>query len=91
MTLPALLFGILLAALYGSVFHAWKGDALKRLPLYLLLAEIGFWGGHVLAAVLRWNFAAIGPLNAGLGTLVCFLTLFLGRWLSQVEISPLSK
>jgi hypothetical protein len=85
MTLPALLFGILLAAFYGALFHVWKGDALKRLFLYLFLAEIGFWGGHVLAAFLHWNFATIGPLNAGLATLVCFLTLFVGRWLSQVE------
>lgn len=88
MTLPGLIFGILLAAFYGSVFHSWTGDALKRLPLYLFLAELGFWSGHVLAALLHWNFAAIGPLNAGMGTLACFLLLFLGRWLSRVEIKP---
>ncbi len=90
MTFPALLFGIILAAFYGAVFHTWKGDPLKRLLLHLFLAEVGFWGGHALAGLLHWNFAAIGPLNAGVGTLSCFLVLFLGRWLSQVDIRPSS-
>lgn len=90
MTLPALLFGILLAAFYGAAFHAWKGDPLKRLLLYLFIAEAGFWGGHILAASLHWSFASVGPLNAGAGTLFCLLALFLGRWLSQVESQPSS-
>ncbi len=87
MTFPALLFGLILAALYGAAFHFWKADPLKKLLLYLLLAEIGFWAGHFLGAALGWTFAAVGPLNAGLGTLVAALFLFAGRWLSQVEIN----
>ncbi|MEW6094494.1 MAG: hypothetical protein AB1531_11095 [Chloroflexota bacterium] len=87
MTFPALIFGLILAALYAAAFHFWKADPLKKLLLYLLLAEIGFWAGHFLGAALGWTFAAVGPLNAGLGTLVAALFLFVGRWLSQVEIS----
>lgn len=87
MTLPALLFGILLAALYGSAFHFWKAENISRLVLYLILSEVGFWTGHLISSGLDWHFASIGPLNAGLGTIGSVLFLFVGRWLSQVEVS----
>ena len=87
MTLPALIFGLLLAALYGAAFHFWKADSLPRLALYIGLSETGFWAGHIASALLGWHFAAIGPLNAGLATLGSVLFLFGGRWLSQVEVS----
>ncbi len=88
MTVPALIFGILLAALYGAAFHFWRAETLKKLLLFILFAEIGFWAGHFLATSLGWNFVQIGPLNAGLGTLGSVLFLFVGDWLSQVEINP---
>lgn len=88
MTLPSFLFGVLLAAFYAAIFHFWGGDKLRKLILYLLLAQAGFWSGHILGAVLGWTFAAIGPLNAGMGTVLCFLVLTIGRWLSQVEVNP---
>jgi hypothetical protein len=87
MTLPALIFGIILAALYGSAFHFWKADGLPRLALYIGISELGFWVGHLLAALLKWHFIAVGPLNAGMATLGSVLFLFVGRWLSQVEVS----
>lgn len=87
MTFPALIFCFLLAALYGAAFHFWRAEGLKKLFLYLILAELGFWGGHVLGDVLNWKFAMIGPVYAGMGTLGAALFLFVGSWLSQVEIS----
>jgi hypothetical protein len=87
MTFPALIFGILLSSAYGTAFHFWKGGSLKRLLLYVLLAWIGFWGGHVLGAVLGWTFAAIGPINTGTATLACAAVLFVGEWLSRVEVT----
>lgn len=87
MTFPAVIFGFILAAFYAAAFHFWRGDSLKRLLLYLLLSELGFWAGHFLGAVLGWTFAAVGPLNAGVGTLGSAIFLFVGRWLSLVEIN----
>lgn len=87
MTLPALLFGILLSSAYGTAFHFWKGGRLSRLLLYLVLAWLGFWSGHFLGGALGWLFFEIGPLNAGMGTLGALLFLFVGDWLSRVEIS----
>jgi len=51
------------------------------------LAWLGFWAGHVAGGALGWNFAAIGTLNTGMATLGSLLFLFLGDWLSHVEIT----
>jgi hypothetical protein len=87
MTFPALLFGIVLSTAYGTAFHFWKGGGLKRLLLYILLAWAGFWAGHFIGARLGWTFAAIGPINTGVATLGSALVLFIGEWLSRVEIT----
>lgn len=86
MTLPALVFGILLSSAYGTAFHFWKGGSLKKLAFFVLLAWLGFWIGHAVGAALDWTFAAIGPLNAGMGTLGSAIFLFVGEWLGRVEV-----
>ena len=87
MTLPALLFGIVLSSAYGAAFHFWKDGSLRKLVLYIVLAWLGFWIGHLLGWALGWTFAAIGPLNAGTATLGSAIFLFVGEWLSRVEVS----
>ncbi len=87
MTLPALLFGMVLASAYGTAFHFWKGGSLGKLVLYVVLAWVGFWAGHLLGSALGWTFAAIGPLNAGMATLGAAVFLFVGEWLGRVEVS----
>jgi hypothetical protein len=86
MTLPAILFGIVLSTAYGTAFHFWKGGNLKKLLLYILLAWVGFWSGHFAGAALGWTFAAVGPINTGLATLGAAAFLFIGEWLSRVEV-----
>ncbi len=87
MTFPAFIFGFLIAALCGAAFHFWRAEAVKKLILYLILAELGFWTGHIAGTALGWSFGMIGLLNAGMGVLGAALFLFVGNWLSQVEIS----
>lgn len=86
MTPQAFLFGALVCTLIGALFHLWRGGGLKRLLLYVVLAWAGFWGGHLLAAQLGWNFAAVGPLNLGMGIVMAVLVLAVGYWLSLVKI-----
>ena len=86
MTLPAFLFGFLLSTLYGVAFHFWKEDDIKHLFLYLILSWLGFLCGHLLGGAIGWTFAAVGPLNAGMATLGSAIFLFVGRWLSQVQV-----
>jgi hypothetical protein len=86
-TLPALLFGLVLASIYGTAFHFWKGGSLGRLLLFLILAWVGFIGGDILGAVLKWDFAAVGPINTGMATFGSAVFLFVGEWLSRVEVT----
>jgi hypothetical protein len=85
MTIPALLFGLLVSTLMGAAFHLWKGGSLGRLLLYLILAWIGFWSGHMLGNNLGWTFGSIGPLRFGMAILVGIVTIFAGYWLSLVN------
>ena len=87
MTLPAILFGIVLSSLYGTAFHFWKGGTLNRLVLYVILSWLGFWVGHIVGGSLGWAFAASGPINTGMATLSSAVFLFVGEWLSRVEIT----
>ncbi len=87
MTLPAILFGVVLSTAYGTAFHFWKGGTLKKLALYILLAWAGFWSGQIIGDQLGWNFAAVGPINTGLATFGSALFLFGGEWLSRVEVT----
>jgi hypothetical protein len=87
MTFPGLLFGIVLSTVYGTAFHFWKDGSLNRLFLYILLSWLGFWIGHIIGGAIGWSFAAAGPINAGMATLGSAFFLFVGEWLSQVEIS----
>jgi hypothetical protein len=87
MTLPAIFFGIILSTIYGTAFHFWKGGSLNRLILYILLSWFGFWIGHIAGVALGWSFAPAGPINAGMATLGSVIFLFVGEWLSRVEIT----
>ncbi len=87
MTLPALVFGIVLSSIYGTAFHFWKGGSLGKLVLFVVLAWVGFWAGQIAGDRLGWHFAAIGPLNAGMATLGSAVVLFGGEWLSRVQVT----
>jgi uncharacterized membrane protein YeaQ/YmgE (transglycosylase-associated protein family) len=86
MTLPAFLFGMLISTLYGAAFHLFRGGSFGRLILYILLGWIGFWVGHILASNFNWAFANLGPLHIGIATISSFLFLFIGHWLSKVDV-----
>jgi uncharacterized membrane protein YeaQ/YmgE (transglycosylase-associated protein family) len=86
MTIPAVIFGIILSTLYGAAFHFWRGGDKKRLVLYILLSWVGFWLGQFIGTSLGWTFAEVGALNVGMATLGAGLFLGVGYWLSLVEV-----
>ena len=57
----------------------------RRLILYIILAWIGFWIGHLAGNALDWTFFSLGPLRLGTATLGAAITLGVGYWLSLVE------
>ena len=86
MSFPALIFGFLLASLYGAIFHLFLGGAIGRLILFLFLGWIGFLVGQVLASYLGWDFDLLGPLHLVVASLASFIFLVVGYWLSLIEV-----
>lgn len=85
MTIPSIIIGIVISSLYGVAFHLWRGGGLGRLILYIVLAWIGFWIGHIIGNSQDWTFVSLGPLRLGTATLGAIITLGFGYWLSLVE------
>jgi hypothetical protein len=85
MTIPSIIIAVLISSLYGVAFHFWRGGGLGRLIIYLIMAWIGFWVGHIIGNHLNWTFFSIGPLRLGTATLGAAITLGIGYWLSLVE------
>lgn len=85
MTLPSILIGTLLATLFGSIFHLWRGGGLARLLFYLILSWSSFWVGHIAGSAWNWSFFSLGPLRLGAATLSNLIFLWLGDWLSLEE------
>ncbi|MDR3574739.1 MAG: hypothetical protein P4L50_12810 [Anaerolineaceae bacterium] len=86
MTLPAFIFGILVATLLGSAFHLWRGGGLGRLILYIIFSWIGFWAGHGIGDQIGITFWTIGPLRLGMAIIGSLIALGIGYWLSLVRI-----
>ena len=91
MSTPVLLLGMIVSTLYGAAFHLWRGGKAGRLLLYLVLSWVGFWAGHLIASLLGWTFDALGQLHLGTATLGSLLFLFVGYWLSLVEVERRPK
>lgn len=85
MTIPSLLFAVLLASLYGFVYHLVRGGGLGRLLLFLIFGWMGFGLGHLLGVWRGWVFLPVGELNVGMSTLGSLLLLVLGDWVSSLD------
>jgi hypothetical protein len=86
MTIPILVFGALLASLYGAVFHLWRDGGLGRLILYLVLSWAGFAAGELLGRALGWSFWSVGSLHLGMASVGSIVFLIVGYWLSLVQV-----
>ena len=85
MTLPTLLFGLLVALLYGALYHLLRNGGFWRLLLFFSLSIAGFILGHWIGIWRQWTFIPLGALNLGLSTLGSFMLLAVGDWLSRIE------
>ena len=85
LTLPAFLFGSLLALLLGAAVHFWQGGNWKYLLLYISISWFGFWIGHFLAKALNWTFFQLGPVNLLIALFGDLLGLAFALWLVRSE------
>jgi hypothetical protein len=83
MTLPGILFGVLVSVLMGAVFHLWKDGGFIKLLFFIGLSFLGFWIGHVAGNYSKLYFWSLGQLRLGMGILGSLIFLFAGDWLSH--------
>jgi uncharacterized membrane protein YeaQ/YmgE (transglycosylase-associated protein family) len=91
MTIPSLLFAILIALLCGALFHILRGGSGWRLLLYLGLSTLGFTVGQWLSAARGWHLFMFGVLDIGMGLIGSLVFLVAGEWLSRIETSKESS
>ena len=91
MTLPTLLFALLVALLYGALYHLIRGGSFGRLLLFFILSSIGFAIGHLVGLWRGWIWIPLGAINLGLSSIGSLLTLIFGDWLTRIEGREESK
>lgn len=91
MTLPLLLFALLISLFYGALYHLIRNGGFWRLLLYFCLSVSGFVLGHLIGLWREWTFIALGPLNLGLSSIGSVILLVVGDWLSRIEVPQGSK
>jgi len=91
MTLPILLLALLIALLYGALYHLFRGGGFWRLLLYLGLSILGFGIGHLIGIWRGWIFFPLGSLNLGMCSVGSVVVLVLGDWLSRIGAGHESK
>ncbi len=91
MTIPSLVLGLVIALLYGALYHFARDGGGWRLLFYCVLSILGFAAGQLLGMWLGWELLMLGTLNLGLGTLGSAVFLFGGDWLSRIETTNKSS
>lgn len=80
MNIPTLIFGGLIATLYGAIFHLIRGGGISRLIAYIISSWAGFWFGHFIAQRYELGFVNVGSLNLGIATITSFIFMIIGYW-----------
>ena len=91
MTLPAFLLALLIALLYGAIYHVLRDGGLGYLLMYCGLSALGFGAGHLVALWLGGDFMPLGQINLGFASIGSLVVLLIGDWLSRIEVKPESK
>ncbi len=78
---PSLVFSVLLASLYGAIFHFIWGRTWRELGLYWIAGVIGFAVGQAVFSLLGFSVYLIGEVRVVESSLVSWCCLFVARWL----------
>lgn len=78
---PYLLLSSVIGAIYGTLFHLWRGKNLRDLFIYLFTGVIGFGLGQAVGDVIGIDMILIGPVHLVEATIASWITLFLIHWL----------
>lgn len=78
---PYLLLSLLIASIYGALFHLWRGRTFRELLLYLTAAIVGFGLGGLAGDAMGLHLFMVGPLPIVEASLASWGMLFIARWL----------
>jgi len=78
---PYLLLSLLIAVLYGALFHLWRGKTFRELLLYLGAAIAGFALGEVAGSIAGLPLFTVGQVHIVEASLASWSFLFIARWL----------
>lgn len=76
---PSVIFGFIIATMWGSIFHFVVGGDIRQLALFLLAGWVGFALGHVFGLVFGLNLMNIGSLrivSASLGAVIALVATY---------------
>ena len=85
MTLPSLLFALIIASFYGTLYHFIRNGGFWRLVFCIGMSVIGFGVGHLIGLWRGWFLIPLGSINLGLSSLGSLIFLVGGDWLSRIE------
>jgi uncharacterized membrane protein YeaQ/YmgE (transglycosylase-associated protein family) len=88
MPAPAVIFGFLLATLFGASFHFLLGGDARRLALFLLAGWIGFALGQIAGDLFQIDFASVGILNFCPATSGAYIALAVVMILTRTGKQP---
>ncbi len=60
---PLLVLSLVIATLYGALFHLLRGQTMRDLVLYWATSLLGFAVGHLIAVAFAWPDPLIGELH----------------------------
>lgn len=81
MTIPSLLFALLIALALGALYHFVRGGGASHLLAYLVMSTLGFAAGHFVGEWRGWVLFQFGPLNLGPEIVGALVFLALADWL----------
>ncbi len=80
--LPAwLILALVIAAVYGAVFHLLWGQSFPGLLRVLLIAIAGFLIGEIGARLTGLAIFMVGDVHAGVASVTAWAGLAIARWL----------
>ena len=86
MTIPSLVFAIIIASLLGALYHLIRGGGPGRLLLNLFLSWAGFALGHFVGWWQGWILFPMGQLDFGLSILGSLILLGVVDWISHIRL-----
>ncbi len=78
---PNWLLSLILGAIYGTLFHLWRGKSFQDLVIYFCTGIIGFAFGQAVGNLMGLEFFLIGSLHVVEATIISWISLFVIQWL----------